>query len=273
MNIVKVKSLQKPSFYNKYKFIFENIFSIPKYNFFFSKLYYFRDCNDIIIYFGNKLHIFIETNNNIEKKVLNILSLNKFKSLDSIIIKHYDDKFNSIELNEKFNLIRDYRTMYINLDKVFDINLLEQRDFNIMVLDHNNENDIYLRIFLQNNIFNNKNLFRKPIDKQYIIREIYHESFMNDYCYCFKFNNSPIGYGQIIKEKRKYYLVNFGILQEHRGKGYGKIFLKYILNDLYKKEIINELFLNVDNNNFSAINLYKSVGFMSLINTIQIKLE
>lgn len=273
MNIVKISSWHKLRNSKKIRFYFENIFNLPQYKIFLSNIYFFNEFENIIIHFNKKLYILIKTSlyNNLNETISAILSFDKFKLIDSIIIKHYYETFNLSGLDDY--VIRNYKTMYTNIDKHTNNDSMKYSNYCIDRLNHLDEKDIDLRIFLQNNIFNNKNLYRKPIDKQYIFREINHDSFMNDYCYSFKFNNIPIGYGQIIKEKEKYYLVNFGILPEYRGNGYGKIFINLILNDLFDIGEINQLYLNVDNNNFSAINLYKSAGFKSIINTVQIKLS
>ncbi|WP_443110822.1 GNAT family N-acetyltransferase [Caloramator sp. mosi_1] len=62
--------------------------------------------------------------------------------------------------------------------------------------------------------------------------------FLKDYCYVLYKNHMPIGYGQIIKDRSLYYLVNFGIIEEFRGMGFGYIFLNYILNDIKGKNKI-----------------------------------
>nr|WP_307906107.1 GNAT family N-acetyltransferase [Clostridium botulinum] len=56
------------------------------------------------------------------------------------------------------------------------------------------------------------------------------------------------------------FIVNFGILQEHQNKGYGTLFLKYLLNLLYKKD---KCFvkINVNPQNYKALTLYKRIGF------------
>lgn len=272
MNIIKLNFWQKLNYKNKIRIYFENIFNIPIYKMILCKIYFYNSSENLIVLLNKNLYILFNNNiNNIVDDIITILSFNNFKSINSIIIKHYDELFNSKVLQGKFNVLRDYKTMYMKIKKCVDNTHPELNDLKIELLDHYDENDINLRLFLQNSIFNNQNLLRKPIDKQYIFREVNHSSFLNDYCYCFKIKDTPIGYGQIIKENSKYYLVNFGILHEYRNNGYGKIFLNFILNDIFNIGEITELYLNVDNNNVSAINLYKSIGFKSTINTIQIK--
>ena len=72
-------------------------------------------------------------------------------------------------------------------------------------------------------------------------------------------NNKPIGYAHLDKEEEN---VWFGIAlaEGHTGKGLGDKIIRYILE---KSEQLNiyELKLSVDENNQSAIRLYKKYGF------------
>lgn len=72
-------------------------------------------------------------------------------------------------------------------------------------------------------------------------------------------NNKPIGYAHLDKEEEN---VWFGIAlaEGHTGKGLGDKIIRYVLE---KSEQLNiyELKLSVDENNQSAIRLYKKYGF------------
>ena len=73
-------------------------------------------------------------------------------------------------------------------------------------------------------------------------------------------NNSYIGYGQIIFNREMFTIVNFGIVNDFRGIGLGKLLLHEII--LYaKKSGIKNLAIRVDCTNINAINLYKWIGF------------
>lgn len=72
-------------------------------------------------------------------------------------------------------------------------------------------------------------------------------------------NNKPIGYAHLDKEEEN---VWFGIalVQGHTGKGLGDKIIRYVIE---KSEQLNiyELKLSVDENNQSAVRLYKKYGF------------
>ena len=73
-------------------------------------------------------------------------------------------------------------------------------------------------------------------------------------------NNEYIGYGQIIFNRNMYTVVNFGIVKKFRGKRLSKIFLHQIMKEavIYG---IDELYIRVDSANYTAIDLYKGIGF------------
>ncbi len=120
--------------------------------------------------------------------------------------------------------------------------------------------DERVRCKLQNSIFQKKD--RKRLN----IKDIYYDE-IQDYYYkdgviFLLKNNIEIGLGQIIKEKNTLTLVNFGILKEHRGNGYSKYLLNYLLKYL-KAKGEKKLILRVDSKNNKANNLYTSMGFIT----------
>ncbi|CDM68379.1 Acetyltransferase, GNAT family [Clostridium bornimense] len=115
-----------------------------------------------------------------------------------------------------------------------------------------------LRCRLQNIIFYNSNRIPLTVDDiKYDLTQKY--SIRNGGVFLY-YENEPIGYGQIIYDKRRYYIVNFGIIPAYRGKGYSKNLL-YKLCSLAQKFNADELYLKVDVNNKVAIDLYKKFGF------------
>jgi len=56
------------------------------------------------------------------------------------------------------------------------------------------------------------------------------------------------------------FIYGFGVLPEHRGKGYGREILSYALNIIREKHIEN-IFLEVATENKNALGLYESCGF------------
>lgn len=118
--------------------------------------------------------------------------------------------------------------------------------------------DESLRCTLQNKIFKRED--RIPLD----IDDIYYDEtqsyYYDDGAIFMKKNDDYIGYGQIIIKEDAPYIVNFGLLNKWRNKGYGKIFLSYLLKILYNNDF-KIVKIKVESNNFGAINLYKSMGF------------
>lgn len=145
----------------------------------------------------------------------------------------------SIDLKNKFNESREgisYRRVFLGKDED-------------------------LRCEIQNKIFNNKNRIPLTID------DIYYDElqkyYYNEGALFIQLNNRVIGYGQIIIDNKKPYIVNFGILDEYKGKGFGRIFLQHLLN-LIIDEGFSFCLIKVDKENIKAVNLYKSTGFKEI---------
>ena len=71
-------------------------------------------------------------------------------------------------------------------------------------------------------------------------------------------DNDIIGYGHLDFEK--YIWLGICVLKKFRGKGYGKLIIKKLIEVASKKNIEN-IFLTVDKENIPAINLYKKFDF------------
>lgn len=114
------------------------------------------------------------------------------------------------------------------------------------------------RCDIQNDIF--KKDGRTPLD----VEDIYFDQCQNYYfqqgCFFIKLKNFVIGYGQIIINDGIPVIVNFGIIDKFRGKGYGKLFLIFLLSKS-KENNFKEIFIRVDASNTIALNLYRAVGF------------
>lgn len=125
-----------------------------------------------------------------------------------------------------------------------------------------------IRVKLQNNIFGNT-----AGRRELTIIEVYNEesksTFLRDMCFILDIEGNPGGYGQILIIDGEYYLVNFGIINEHRNKGLGLYFLSEIIHNCSSVGIEN-LYLCVDNENIPAVNLYKKLGFKELYNKFNI---
>lgn len=114
------------------------------------------------------------------------------------------------------------------------------------------------RCDLQNKIF--KTDVRIPLSIQDIYFDESQEYYYEDGSYFIKLGNREIGYGQLIMNNYVPTIVNFGILDEYRGRGLGKLFIKFFLKLAANKNLDN-VFIKVDYSNKIAFNLYSSVGF------------
>jgi ribosomal protein S18 acetylase RimI-like enzyme len=115
-----------------------------------------------------------------------------------------------------------------------------------------------IRCKIQNEVFRNDARMPLTIDDMFFdeIQEYYYDKG----AIFLKKNDDYIGYGQFIIIDNIPTIVNIGILDKFRGRGYGKILMQHlmkILNDNGFKETE----LKVSSDNFAALNLYKSLGF------------
>ena len=101
---------------------------------------------------------------------------------------------------------------------------------------------------------------RAEIDVTDIENDIKQEYYIEDLSIFLMMNNSAIGYGQVIYSRGRYTVVNFGIVSAFRGKGFGELLLKQIINECIDRNIL-DLYIRVDENNTKAINLYNKCGF------------
>ncbi|MCS6105305.1 GNAT family N-acetyltransferase [Clostridium botulinum] len=118
--------------------------------------------------------------------------------------------------------------------------------------------DENLRCFIQNSVFKDND--RIPLVPYDIKLEEEEDYYINDLCVFIMIGNIAIGYGQVISNKDIYTIVNVGILEEYRKNGYGKMLIQYLIYICYKKHI-SQITINVDVNNYKALNLYKKIGF------------
>lgn len=132
---------------------------------------------------------------------------------------------------------------------------------NISFKIYNPKEDRKIRCYIQNSVFRNES--RVPLTTSDIEFDEKQEYYINDYCIFIQLNNKPIGYGQIVYNRGVYFIVNIGILQQYRNKGYGKILLSKLINMAYVNGI-NKLYIRVENNNTNAKLLYHNIGFKDI---------
>lgn len=118
--------------------------------------------------------------------------------------------------------------------------------------------DIKARVELQNQIFDNK--YRVPLSVTDVLLEISKRTYIPELSFFLMEEDQYVGYGQINRQEDCYFLVNFGIAPEYRGKGKSRDFLYAILSKA-KSLDIQEVYLDVNVDNFRAKSLYLSSGF------------
>jgi ribosomal protein S18 acetylase RimI-like enzyme len=116
-----------------------------------------------------------------------------------------------------------------------------------------------IRCKIQNEVF--KNDTRIPLTKD----DMYYDQLQSYYyekgSILLKKGNVYIGYGQIIFNDDIPTIVNVGLVEGYRGKGYGRVLMYYLLKVL-AEEGREEVNLKVSTSNHSALKLYKSLGFI-----------
>ncbi len=178
-------------------------------------------------------------------------------------IAKFEYLMNGKSENEKLLAIMGY-----NLDQGvlrMEMNLQEIEEFNekIQVKIFKVE-DLKRRVDIQNKIFHSK--YRIPINATDILLEISKKNYLPKLSFFCIYNGEYIGFGQISKYKKMYFLVNFGLVPEYRQMGLSKPFLHQIINAT-KREGAETLYLDVSSKNEQAVRLYRGVGFKAYDNT------
>ncbi|AJA48019.1 acetyltransferase (GNAT) family [Clostridium pasteurianum DSM 525 = ATCC 6013] len=153
-----------------------------------------------------------------------------------------------------FKILNGTLEMKCNLDREYNFNVKGDIVIENLVLNRDEKK----RCAIQNAIF--KKDGRTPLT----VEDIYFDQCQNYYfdkgCFFIKLKGFVIGYGQIIINDGIPVIVNFGILENFRGKGYGRLFLLFLISKA-KQQKFREIFIRVDSSNTIAFNLYRSVGF------------
>lgn len=166
------------------------------------------------------------------------------------------NSFNS-KIIEKLGFNKTDTTYELYKDlKDFQYTLKLQKNITVETVNKGSKEKVRCRI--QNEVF--KNFDRVPLT----LHDIYYDE-MQSYYYekgsiLLKKDDFYIGYGQIIVESNIPTIVNFGILKDFRGLGYGKMLLNCLFNIL-KINNFEEIFIKVKADNMPAFNLYTQNGF------------
>ncbi len=103
--------------------------------------------------------------------------------------------------------------------------------------------------------------FRKPWSKKHFVNELNNIEVSLNYVHMYK--NQVIGYIFGWHIKNEYHLNNIAVHKNYRCKGIAKGLIFHLINELIKLQV-NMIFLEVNENNTSAKNLYESLGFDSV---------
>lgn len=186
-----------------------------------------------------------------------------FKS-NSVVIYNSDDSIvcNRFMSDIGFQRVSSIREMEINTK---NINFLKETD-EVYISSFISRKDEIIRCTLQNKIFQSSERVPLSVDDIYVDEE--QDYYIKEGSFFLMKDGAYIGYGQLVYLNNSIYLVNFGIVERYRRKGYGERFL-YLLLRRAQELGYSRIKIKVDNDNFSALNLYSKIGFESLGNTIK----
>lgn len=173
--------------------------------------------------------------------------------------------------NQTLKLITKDETFFQLINNTKGSNLILNSDIDNMNLYEfkNSYNDYEFEEFnlklnlkerceIQNEIFFDKN--RIPLKESDIIYECKKENYIPKLAYFIKIDNNYAGYGQVLFIDNNYYIANFGLINKYRSKGYGEIFLSFLIKRA-RAFGINKIYIKVDRANEVALHLYKKIGF------------
>lgn len=109
--------------------------------------------------------------------------------------------------------------------------------------------------------------FNRYTNSSFIYKTLYFLGIYRNYLYILVKGKNQV-LGSIVFRRKislkdflfKWFIYGVAIKEEQRGKGYGNILLEKSIEYLKLREISN-VYLKVDSENLSAINLYKKFGF------------
>ena len=103
-------------------------------------------------------------------------------------------------------------------------------------------------------------LFSNPFNEKSCLEELTEQNRL--YLGLFDENNL-IGYAGALITFDSADIIKIGVLKTEQGKGYGKLLLTELINHL-KQLNVSEILLEVEHENFKAINLYLGAGFVEI---------
>ena len=103
-------------------------------------------------------------------------------------------------------------------------------------------------------------LFSNPFNEKSCLEELTEQNRL--YLGLFDENNL-IGYAGALITFDSADIIKIGVLKTEQGKGYGKLLLTELISHL-KQLNVSEILLEVEHENFKAINLYLGAGFVEI---------
>ena len=204
--------------------------------------------------FNNTTLAYETCDNKLNNEMLSNLGFKKVKP--SILMSMNLENYNKVkQTNNLIYSLKNNINLIKTINSLYDFNINEVRiSIEKVVLNKDEE----LRCELQNSIFSAST--RTPLEITDIENDIEQDYYMEDLSLFIKVNNIAIGYGQIIYNRDMYTVVNFGILKEFRSFGFGKILLNHLIQTAKNKNIY-DLYIRVEETNYSALKLYNWMGF------------
>lgn len=190
--------------------------------------------------------------------------LEKLSLIKSINLK----KISLLKFNPKVHVSASLKNNYLAKILLKKEILLNMESVTFGHVDNNEEvffkhfiegEDEELRCEIQNSVFYDIN--RIPLCASDIKDEEYEDYYINNFgVFICKKDGQAIGYGQVIYSNGAYTIVNLGILEQYRQRGYGEILLKYLIELCYHNSI-KYVYIKVERENINALSLYKKIGF------------
>ncbi|MBD7913229.1 MULTISPECIES: GNAT family N-acetyltransferase [Clostridium] len=198
----------------------------------------------------------------IKDEYMNYFSSSLPLMLKSTVVTYecFEDSY-TLSLLHKLNMSRIRLTYLMKLSSFTKENSSFHEDIAFHIYDH--KKDAKTRCYLQNSIFMDNN--RVPLTVEDIRYDEKQDYYLKDLSLFIYKGVNPIGYGQIIYSRGIYLIVNFGILEGYRGRGYGADLINKLIS-LAKSKGIMDIYIRVDFNNNPAIALYRNVGFKDVGN-------
>ncbi|MBL4930924.1 GNAT family N-acetyltransferase [Clostridium paridis] len=184
-----------------------------------------------------------------EEFPLNEFKSNKFYSFETTATQGNTELLNKIGFQISDESI-------VLLKKLGNVDFIKAEDVEFKVVQNNS--DIKTRAEIQNSIF--KDVNRADLKVADIVNDMKQSYYIDDLSILILHKGVSIGYGQVIYLNKQYLVVNFGIIDGYRKKGYGRILLNRIIATCTEKNI-KDLYIRVSEKNTPAVNLYNSVGF------------